>query len=259
MRKWLFILLFLILPVLSYASMINEWWLWEEETDITQASRAEIIIKDPAFGTLKKTPVKFSHKKHADPEGYNIACTDCHHDYVKGENVWTKDKPVKKCSACHRVNAAEKNSLSYCKRAYPKGKVPGLKCAYHMNCIGCHRALKIKYPIGKYAVPITCTKCHRVKRVDPFQYWGARVEGLTPYLAQKLGVKKTRGVVITYVAPESPADKLRLRKGDMIVEINGRSTEDLNDYQEAITDTLSSFAIKKRGGPVEQFLLEKPW
>ena len=31
MRKWLFILLFLILPVLSYASMINEWWLWEEE------------------------------------------------------------------------------------------------------------------------------------------------------------------------------------------------------------------------------------
>ncbi len=94
------------------------------------------------------------------------------------------------------------------------------------------------------------------KRVDPFQYLGARVEGLTPYLAQKLGVKKTRGVVITYVAPESPADKLRLRKGDMIVEINGRSIEDLNDYQEAITDTLSSFAIKERDGNVKEFFIE---
>jgi len=43
MRKWLFILLFLILPVLSYASMINEWWLWEEE------ERGQ-VWKDPYLG-----------------------------------------------------------------------------------------------------------------------------------------------------------------------------------------------------------------
>ena len=43
MRKWLFILLFLILPVLSYASMINEWWLWEEE-------ETGQVWKDPYLG-----------------------------------------------------------------------------------------------------------------------------------------------------------------------------------------------------------------
>ena len=108
MRKWLFILLFLILPVLSYASMINEWWLWEEETG----------------------------------------------------QVWKEGDPVKKCSECHKENAAEKNSLTFCKKAYPAGKAPGLKCAYHMNCIGCHKAMKKE---GKKA-PTSCTKCHPKKK-----------------------------------------------------------------------------------------------
>jgi len=43
MRKWLFILLFLILPVLSYVSMINEWWLWEEK-------EVGKVWKDPYLG-----------------------------------------------------------------------------------------------------------------------------------------------------------------------------------------------------------------
>jgi len=56
MRKWLFILLFLILPVLSYASMINEWWLWEEEevrprpVKIEEAVQPGKIWKDPYLG-----------------------------------------------------------------------------------------------------------------------------------------------------------------------------------------------------------------
>ena len=56
MRKWLFILLFLILPVLSYASMINEWWLWEEEevrprpAKIEEAVQPGTIWKDPYLG-----------------------------------------------------------------------------------------------------------------------------------------------------------------------------------------------------------------
>ena len=36
-------MLFLILPVLSYASMINEWWLWEEE-------ETGQVWKDPYLG-----------------------------------------------------------------------------------------------------------------------------------------------------------------------------------------------------------------
>ena len=127
-----------------------------------QKEPAEIVIKDPAFGALKKSPVKFSHEKHF--KDYNIACAECHHNYVKGKNVWKKGDPVKKCSDCHKVAAAEKNSLSYCIRTYPKGKAPGLKCAFHMNCTGCHKDLKKKDPTKYAKIPTTCAKCHPVKK-----------------------------------------------------------------------------------------------
>lgn len=129
-----------------------------------QKEPVEVVLKDPAFEAPKKTPVKFSHKKHSDTEGYNVACTECHHNYVKGENVWKKGDPVKKCSECHKVNVAEKDALTYCQTTYPKGKAPGLKCALHMNCMGCHKDLKKKDP-AKYAkIPTTCTNCHPVEK-----------------------------------------------------------------------------------------------
>ncbi len=128
-----------------------------------QEAPAEIVIKDPTFGALKKPGgVKFPHQKHAVE--YKVACTECHHNYVKGKNVWKEGDPVKKCSACHKVAAAEKDALTYCKKTYPKGKAPGLKCAFHMNCTGCHKDLKKKDKVKYAKIPTACTKCHPVKK-----------------------------------------------------------------------------------------------
>jgi hypothetical protein len=113
-----------------------------------------IEIKDPNLGTLKKTPVAFSHLNHNTE--YGVACADCHHVYKEGQNVWKEGDPVQKCSECHKLNEAEKDSVIYCNNTYPKGKAPGLKCAYHMNCVGCHKVAKEE---GKKA-PIGCTQCH---------------------------------------------------------------------------------------------------
>lgn len=115
---------------------------------------ATITIKDEAFGKLKKAPVEFTHEKHF--KEHKIACTECHHLYKEGKNVWKEGDPVKKCSECHKPAAAEKDALSFCKKTYPKGKAPGLKCAYHMNCVGCHKAEK---KAGKKP-PTSCSKCH---------------------------------------------------------------------------------------------------
>lgn len=123
---------------------------------------AEIVIKEAAFGTFKKSPVKFAHEGHFKVR--NIACTECHHNYVKGKNVWKKGDPVKRCSECHKVAAAEKNSLTYCIKTYPKGKAPGLKCAFHKNCAGCHKDLKKKDPTKYAKIPTTCSKCHPRKK-----------------------------------------------------------------------------------------------
>jgi hypothetical protein len=120
---------------------------------------ATITVKDPAFTTLKKTPVPFSHEKHF--KDMNIACTDCHHIFKDGKNVWKEGDPVKKCSECHKPVATEKNSLTFCKKAYPAGKAPGLKCAYHMNCIACHKKAK---EAGKKRAPTECSKCHPIQK-----------------------------------------------------------------------------------------------
>ena len=81
---------------------------------------------------------------------------------------------------------------------------------------------------------------------------GLKVEELTPYLAQRLGVKRIHGVIITYVVPGSPAHEAGLSRGDIILKINRHPIEDLNDYQEAINsakpgDTLL-FLIERREG-----------
>ena len=81
---------------------------------------------------------------------------------------------------------------------------------------------------------------------------GLKVEELTPYLAQRLGVKRIHGVVITYVVPGSPAHEAGLSRGDIILKINRHPIEDLNDYQEVINsakpgDTLL-FLIERREG-----------
>jgi len=81
---------------------------------------------------------------------------------------------------------------------------------------------------------------------------GLKVEELTPYLAQRLGVKRIHGVIITYVVPGSPAHEAGLSRGDIILKINRHPIEDLNDYQDIINsakpgDTLL-FLIERREG-----------
>jgi S1-C subfamily serine protease len=53
-------------------------------------------------------------------------------------------------------------------------------------------------------------------------------------LASKLRYNQDSGVVITHVRDKSPADKVGVRKGDIIHQINARQVKSLKDFQEAI-------------------------
>ena len=102
------------------------------------------------YKKAKKIHQPFTHKKHATD--YKAACTECHHEYKDGKNVWKEGQEVKKCEACH--TNPEK----------PKGKdvtraeeIASHYWAIHENCVGCHKELKkAKKPTG----PTSCTKCH---------------------------------------------------------------------------------------------------
>lgn len=102
-----------------------------------------INIENQGYSKDKKGAVKFSHKKHSTD--YKVACTECHHDYKDGKNVWKEGEAVKKCGDCHNPLKKE-------------GKVKKLQDAYHRNCKNCHKALE-----GKDAPYKKCNDCHEKK------------------------------------------------------------------------------------------------
>ncbi len=105
----------------------------------------DVAIENEGYKKDKKGPVKLSHKKHnAD---YKVACTECHHDYQDGKNVWKETDPVQKCSSCH----------SPLKKV---GKTKKLQIAYHKNCKDCHKAVAKE---GKKAPFKKCKECHQKK------------------------------------------------------------------------------------------------
>lgn len=66
-------------------------------------------------------------------------CQGCHH------NSPASKKPPR-CSNCHG-KPFDKNSLD----------APGLVGAYHQQCMGCHKVMELKKPVG-------CTSCHKEKQ-----------------------------------------------------------------------------------------------
>jgi hypothetical protein len=80
----------------------------------------------------KYEPVVFSHNMHAV---MTENCASCHHHSSAGQTL--------SCGECHGAPFDPKNL-----------NMPGLKGAYHLQCMGCHK--EIGGPLG-------CTKCHAKK------------------------------------------------------------------------------------------------
>ena len=113
------------------------------------AADAPDVPDEVTIGEIKKKkgPVKLSHKKHS--EDYGAKCTDCHHDYKDGKNIWKEGDPVKKCNECHDPKKKQG------KKQYK------LQNAFHKNCKDCHKeAVKA----GKKEAPYKkCNDCHEKK------------------------------------------------------------------------------------------------
>jgi S1-C subfamily serine protease len=84
---------------------------------------------------------------------------------------------------------------------------------------------------------------------------GARLQAVTPEIAETLGLKLPTGALVANVAPNSPAAKAGLKLSDLIVSIDGQSIDDPNafDYRFA-TRPLGGTAdieVQRGGKPVK--------
>ncbi len=121
-------------------------------TELPTEAPDEINIYSDAYEKTKKkhkyAPTPFPHKKHSVDT--KLPCTECHHLYEKGKNLFKEGDPVQKCSGsgCHDVKKSD-------------GKKKKLTLAFHKNCQVCHREFKkAKKKFG----PIKCNDCHVKKK-----------------------------------------------------------------------------------------------
>lgn len=72
---------------------------------------------------------------------------------------------------------------------------------------------------------------------------GVGVQTLTSGLADSLGVKGTKGVVVTSVEPGSPAASAGLKSGDVITALNGNTVDDPNTFRNSVAGMSPGTAI----------------
>jgi hypothetical protein len=101
-----------------------------------------IAISNQVYADDKKGLVTFHHAKHN--KDYKVSCTECHHLYKDGRNLWKESDHVDKCVVCHDP-------------AMDKGKAIKLQNAFHQNCKDCHKEASKE---GKKAPYTKCVDCH---------------------------------------------------------------------------------------------------
>ncbi len=72
------------------------------------------------------------------------------------------------------------------------------------------------------------------KKPEVEKDFGLAVQDITPEIAKHLGLKDTRGVIATDVAPGSPAADADIRSGDIIKEIGRKPVRSIVDFKEAM-------------------------
>jgi Do/DeqQ family serine protease len=73
---------------------------------------------------------------------------------------------------------------------------------------------------------------------------GAKLQAVTPDIADSLNLKRPAGALVSSITPKSPAARAGLRTGDLIVSVDGQPVDDANafDYR---------FATKPLGGQAQ--------
>jgi len=125
------------------------------------------------------------------------------------------------------------------------GRLVGLNTAIFSRSGG-SQGIGFAIPVNMVKVVVASAKTggSTVKR----PWLGAKLQNVTPDIAESLGLKRPAGALVATVADKSPAARAGLRTGDLIVAIDGQVVDDQNafDYR---------FATKSLGGQAQLGIL----
>ncbi|MGH7364118.1 MAG: PDZ domain-containing protein, partial [Candidatus Methylomirabilales bacterium] len=85
-------------------------------------------------------------------------------------------------------------------------------------------------------------------------FLGVGVQSLSPAVARALGRHETDGVLVNNVMPRLPAEAAGIRRGDLILKLNGTPVKDVAALQRAVSLTAVGAAVEVevlRGGALQ--------
>ena len=102
-----------------------------------------------------------------------------------------------------------------------QGKVVGINTAIYSRSGG--------YMGIGFAIPVNMARNIYTQLIEHGNvtrgYLGVTIQDLTAELAKSFGLKDTKGVLVSQVMPDTPAEKAGMKQGDVIASINGKPVE----------------------------------
>ncbi len=98
-----------------------------------------------------------------------------------------------------------------------------------------------------FAIPINVAKqlLPQLRKGKVIRGWlGIIIQDLSPELAKSFGLKETKGVLVGDVLKDSPAEKAKLQRGDVITALNGESMETAQALSRKVASIAPGTVIK---------------
>ncbi len=112
------------------------------------------------------------------------------------------------------------------------GRVAGINTAIFSRSGGSHG---IGFAIPANMVRLVVASAQSGGTAVKRPWLGARLQAITPDIAESLGVRRPAGAVVTDVTRGSPAGRAGLRTGDVIVGVDGQPVDDVNAFNYRFT------------------------
>ena len=111
-------------------------------------------------------------------------------------------------------------------------ETPGTKA--ELTLIRNGEKMKINVVLGELPETVTKTADTETQRNNVEDDLGLVVQDITPVIQKRLNLQDSEGVIITNVMQGSPSWAGGLRQGDIILELNKRKINNINDYKDSI-------------------------